>query len=130
MDQGYTEFGIDIWSAGVVLYAMLYGTVPFKAHNMKDLHKSIILAKYTIKDTISEEAIDLIQKILEPDPSKRLSIQQILAHPWFRDINEDIELFNDQEKEKILREFTYNNAQRYNRNPDNLNMSRDEMSNS
>lgn len=109
---------------------MLYGTVPFKAHNMKDLHKSIIMAKYSLKDTISEQAMDLIKNILEPDPTLRLSIAQILSHSWFDEINEEIELFNDLEKDKILKEFTYNNTDRYNRNIDNMNISRDEMSNS
>jgi 5'-AMP-activated protein kinase catalytic alpha subunit len=36
-DKGYFGFKVDIWSAGVVLYAMLYGTVPFKANNMTEL---------------------------------------------------------------------------------------------
>lgn len=43
-----------MWSAGVVLYAMLYGNVPFKGANMKDLHKQIIDCDYTLKDDISE----------------------------------------------------------------------------
>ena len=130
LDLGYKGFGVDVWSAGVVLYAMLYGTVPFKAHNMKDLHISIITAKYSIKDTISEIAIDLIRHILEPDPAKRYSIPQILKHPWFSDINENIELFNDQEKEKILKEFTYYNTNKYNRNSDNLYFPKEEMNHS
>lgn len=37
-DQGYRGFKADIWSAGIVFYAMLCGTVPFKASNMKELH--------------------------------------------------------------------------------------------
>ena len=63
-DKGYEGFTVDIWSAGgnkylkliiiVVLFAMLYGTVPFKANNMHDLHKLILKAKYSLKDDISE----------------------------------------------------------------------------
>ena len=36
-DRGYEGFGVDIWSSGVVLYAMLYGIVPFRANNMAEL---------------------------------------------------------------------------------------------
>jgi len=108
---------------------MLYGTVPFKAHNMKDLHQSIILANYTLKETVSEDAMDLIKKILDPNPSTRYSIEKILEHPWFEGIDEDVELFNDQEREKILKEFTYANTDKYNRNKDNVNISREEMNN-
>ena len=56
-DNGYEGFGVDIWSAGVVLFAILYGTVPFKANNMHDLHKLIMKAKYTLKDDISKGSI-------------------------------------------------------------------------
>ena len=47
-DRGYEGFAVDIWSAGVVLYAMLYGVVPFRANNMSELQKLIIKAKYTL----------------------------------------------------------------------------------
>lgn len=73
-DRGYEGFAVDIWSAGVVLYAMLYGTVPFKANNMSELQKLIIKAKYTLKDDVSEEVRNLLHGLLEKDPSKRLTI--------------------------------------------------------
>ena len=98
LDQGYEGFGIDIWSAGVVLYAMLYGTVPFKGNNMTELQKMIIKADYQLNEGISKEAKDLIQKLLEKNPSQRISIQGILAHPWMRDAKDTVELFTNAEK--------------------------------
>ena len=86
-DKGYEGFQVDVWSAGVVLYAMLYGTVPFKANNMSELQKLIIKAKYTLKDDISEESRDLLTGLLEKDPSKRLTIPQILQHEWLKDVD-------------------------------------------
>jgi serine/threonine protein kinase len=73
-DKGYKGFKADLWSAGVVLFAMLYGTVPFKANNMKDLHKQIIEARYNLKDEITSEAKDLIKCLLNPDPNTRHTI--------------------------------------------------------
>lgn len=63
-----------MWSAGVVLFAMLYGNVPFKGADMKDLHKQIIEANYELKDEISAEARDLIKGLLERNPKKRLTV--------------------------------------------------------
>lgn len=95
---------------------MLYGTVPFKANNMNDLHKLILKAKYNLKDEITEEAKSLLRALLELDPKKRLSAKQIMEHPWMSDIEENLIVFNDQEVEVIKKEFTYNDPSRYNRN--------------
>jgi len=62
----------------VVLFALLYGTVPFKANNMKDLHQQIMQAKYTMKDEISEPAKNLIRGLLSTNPDKRLTVTQVL----------------------------------------------------
>lgn len=52
---------------------MLYGTVPFKANNMEELHKLILKGRYTLKDDISPEARDFLRGLLEVNPQKRLN---------------------------------------------------------
>ena len=75
-NEGYRNFASDIWSAGVVLYAMLFGAVPFKASNMADLHRQVLERQPSYKEEeISSEALDLLKGILEKDPALRLSTQ-------------------------------------------------------
>jgi calcium-dependent protein kinase len=93
-DKGYEGFKVDVWSAGVCLYAMLIGTVPFKAASMHELHNLIINGKYEFKDEhLSEMAKDLISKLLQTDPKKRLSAFEVLGHPWLKDVEEVREIF-------------------------------------
>lgn len=61
-----------------MLYSMLFGGVPFKANNMNDLHDLILAGKYLLKDEISTEAKDLIKGMLERNPLKRLTVEEIL----------------------------------------------------
>ena len=68
---------------------MLYGTVPFKANNMTELHKMIIKGNYTLKTDISSESRELLRALLETNPSKRITVPEILAHPWLQDIDEN-----------------------------------------
>lgn len=65
--RGY-GLNVDLWSAGVVLFAMLYGTVPFKGSSMDELHQLIISGRYTLKEDISKDAIDLLRGLLEINP--------------------------------------------------------------
>jgi serine/threonine protein kinase len=53
---------------------MLYGTVPFKAGSMEELHSLILRGVYTLKEDISQEARDMLRGLLEINPHKRLTI--------------------------------------------------------
>jgi len=75
----------------------------------------ILKAKFTLKDDVSKEAQDLLQGMLEKNPSKRLRTDQILQHEWLKDVNESIPLFSEQEKVTVRQEFAYGDS-RLNRN--------------
>ncbi len=73
----------DVWSSGVVLYAMLCGYLPFDDPNTANLYKKISLADYAIPKHVSPGARDLITRILQIDPAKRFTVADIRKHPWF-----------------------------------------------
>ena len=85
--KGYEGFSVDVWSVGVVLYAMLSGTVPFKGNNLRELHQLILSGQYKPINDISKEASNLLKKILEIEPKKRISINDILSHSWLSDVD-------------------------------------------
>ena len=77
---------VDCWSLGVILYVMLCGYPPFYAEENNELFQLIKECDYEFHepywDNISEDAKDLIKKLLVADPVKRLSAEEILKHPW------------------------------------------------
>ena len=85
--KGYKPRPVDIWSAGILLYFMLSGKLPFHADSDEELYKKIIDAKISDIKGISKEGNDLIKQILNPNPRKRLSIAKIKKHPWFNLFN-------------------------------------------
>ncbi|KFK37341.1 hypothetical protein AALP_AA4G243900 [Arabis alpina] len=78
------DYAVDNWTLGILCYEFLYGNPPFEAENQKDTFKRIVKIDLSFPPTpnVSEEAKNLISQLLVKDPSKRLSIQKILEHPW------------------------------------------------
>ena len=83
LEKGYKPGPVDIWSAGVILYFMISGKLPFNGDSDEELYKNIIDAKVKNIKGASKEVNDLIKKILNPNPRKRITISKIKNHPWF-----------------------------------------------
>ena len=85
LDNKYDE-KCDLWSIGVILYILLCGYPPFNGAKDDQIIKKVKIGKFRVDDeeweTISYQAIDLVHKLLEYDPEKRISAAQALQHEW------------------------------------------------
>eukprot|EP00644_Phytophthora_capsici_P009884 jgi/Phyca11/119653/e_gw1.39.449.1 len=75
---------VDVWSCGVILYALLCGSLPFDDESIPNLFKKIRGGMYSLPSHLSEMARDLIPRMLVVDPMKRITIPEIRQHPWFQ----------------------------------------------
>lgn len=82
-DRGYNGCLADVWSCGVILFVMLAGYLPFDDTNTNALFNKIERGEYRMSRHFSESAKDLIAKLLVVDTTKRLTLQEIIQHPWF-----------------------------------------------
>ncbi|NXW51573.1 STK11 kinase, partial [Nyctiprogne leucopyga] len=76
----FSGFKVDIWSAGVTLYNITTGLYPFEGDNIYKLFENIGKGDYTIPEDCGPPLSDLLRGMLEYDPAKRFSIQQIRQH--------------------------------------------------
>lgn len=85
--EKYNGAATDIWSCGVVLFAMICGFLPFDDPNTSKLYEKIIKGEFVVPKFVSEPAKELIQGILNVDPEQRFALAQIKSHKWFLQIN-------------------------------------------
>ncbi|CAF1055671.1 unnamed protein product [Didymodactylos carnosus] len=83
-DETYNGYCIDIWACGVTLYNLVTGLLPFEADNIYLLFQVIGLGKFLIPDDIEPNLANLINGLLCGDKRKRLTIEQIKQHEWYK----------------------------------------------
>ena len=80
-NQGYNE-QVDIWSLGTLCYQMLVGHMPFSRTSMNELFQKVKQGIYTLPATLSKEVISFINGMLQQDPNKRMTANQLLYHDF------------------------------------------------
>ena len=89
---------LDIWCIGVLLFELLTGNVPFKGKDIDSLNNNILQLKIVWPKDISNTAKNLILKILKRDPGDRISLVDMLKHPFFKE-----KLNNDHLEEDLIK---------------------------
>ncbi|THH05268.1 hypothetical protein EW145_g4923 [Phellinidium pouzarii] len=79
----YDGTASDIWSSGVILFALLAGKLPFDDEKLDILLEKVRLGRFIMPSDIDPGAQDLLNKMLQKDVSKRITIAEILKHPWY-----------------------------------------------
>jgi serine/threonine protein kinase len=99
----FDGYYIDLWAAGVMLFRMLTGNYPWELANGLDRryrkmvqHRQMVAVLQSMRQRranvlISDDAIDLLQGMLQEDPRDRLSLQQVMEHPFVNNMEGEVE---------------------------------------
>ncbi|XP_008808322.1 CBL-interacting protein kinase 18-like [Phoenix dactylifera] len=100
--KGYDGAKADIWSSGVILFVLLAGSLPFHDPNLMEMYRKIGKAEFKCPIWFPSDVRRLLLRVLNPNPSTRISIAKIMENPWFRKGLDDRLLESDAETKEIV----------------------------
>ena len=112
--KGNYDEKCDIWSLGVIMYILLCGYAPFYGEKDEDIYQQVLKGEYDFPkeewDHVSKEAKDLVKKMIEKEPLKRISALEALQHNWFKKNREKTK------NNKFLAKSVINNMKKFKKN--------------
>ncbi|XP_049929267.1 SNF related kinase b [Epinephelus moara] len=88
LGEEYDAPAVDIWSLGVILYMLVCGVPPFQETNDSETLVMILDCRYCVPEHVSDDCKDLISRMLQKDPSRRASLEEIEAHHWLQGLDD------------------------------------------
>ena len=80
----YSGTAVDVWSAGVLMYACLVGQLPFNDDSISKLYQKIRAGIQDLPRFLTPDACDLLRRMLTVNPKHRITVRDVLTHPWLR----------------------------------------------
>uniref|UniRef100_A0A8C6NPN3 Maternal embryonic leucine zipper kinase n=1 Tax=Nothobranchius furzeri TaxID=105023 RepID=A0A8C6NPN3_NOTFU len=95
--KAYIGSEADVWSMGVLLFALLCGYLPFDDDNCMVLYRKITRGIYENPRWLTPGSILLLNQMMQVDPKRRLTVRQLLDHPWvMKDYNSPVDWYSQQ----------------------------------
>nr|GEZ41988.1 CBL-interacting serine/threonine-protein kinase 14-like [Tanacetum cinerariifolium] len=82
--KGYDGAKVDIWSCGIILYVLNAGYLPFNDPNLMVMYRKIYKGDFRVPKWTSPELKNFLSHLLDTNPNTRITVQEILSHPWFK----------------------------------------------
>ncbi|CAG0896287.1 unnamed protein product [Cyprideis torosa] len=82
--KAYLGAEVDVWSMGVLLYALVCGFLPFEDENLNQLYQKIQAGQFDIPHWLSPDCVDIIGRMLKTKPLERATLRELSIHPWLK----------------------------------------------